>query len=299
VGCGHWGRYILRDLKSLNCQVTVVAPSPQGRFNAKEFGADHIVDKIDEFGSGLDGFIVATPAVTHAEVVFSLLRFERPIFVEKPLTNSPELARKLVAAAGDRIFVMDKWRYHPGIEALRDIAVSGELGPVESIRMARLGWSISQKDVDLTWTLLPHDLAIVQEIIGYVPDPALAVAEYANSRLTGLVGVLGGSPSVVLAVSERNVETVRSIAVNFRQGAALLEDAYSGCIKVRRVKDGTARKDDPMERRPVSDELPLLREVKAFVYYLQGGPRPRSSAHEATRVIEVIDDLRRRANVQG
>src|SRR5580693_3506679 len=113
VGCGNWGRYILRDLKGLGCRVTVVAVSPQTRQNA-EFAADHILDSVEEFGAGVDGFVVATPTSLHAETVTALLRFRRPIFCEKPLANNLDAARLLVQTGGDRIFVMDKWRYHPG-----------------------------------------------------------------------------------------------------------------------------------------------------------------------------------------
>src|SRR5271167_2534302 len=59
VGCGNWGRYILRDLKGLGCRVTVVAVSPQTRQNAEKFGADHIQDSVEEFAAGVDGFVVA------------------------------------------------------------------------------------------------------------------------------------------------------------------------------------------------------------------------------------------------
>jgi predicted dehydrogenase len=298
VGCGNWGRYILRDLKGLGCRVTVVAVSPQTRQNA-EFAADHILDSVEEFGAGVDGFVVATPTSLHAETVTALLRFQRPIFCEKPLTNNLDAARLLVQTGGDRIFVMDKWRYHPGIEALRDIAASGELGPVESIRSFRLGWANPHADVDSTWILLPHDLTIVLEILGHIPEPVSAVPEYANARLTGLTAVLGESPNIVAAVSEKSVENIRSISLNFRDGAATLEDSYAVCIKVRRVRDGVPKSSDAVEQRPISDELPLQRELTAFLNYLKGGPPPKSSASEALRVVEVITELRRRANIEG
>ena len=38
----------------------------------------------------------------------------------------PEDAERALALTGDRLFVMDKWRYHPGIEALGVLARSGE-----------------------------------------------------------------------------------------------------------------------------------------------------------------------------
>jgi predicted dehydrogenase len=118
----------------------------------------------------VDGFIVATPTSTHAVVIEDLLGSGRPIFVEKPLADSADAARRLVAVAGERIFVMDKWRYHPGVEALRDHARSGALGEIRAVRTWRVGWGTSHRDVDPVWTLLPHDLAIAHEILGVLPN---------------------------------------------------------------------------------------------------------------------------------
>jgi len=70
------------------------------------------------------GVVVATPTSTHAAVVAETLALGVPMFVEKPLTDDPESATTLAERAGNRLFVMDKWRYHPGIEALAAMARS-------------------------------------------------------------------------------------------------------------------------------------------------------------------------------
>ena len=226
AGCGNWGRFILRDLKSLGCRVTVAARSTRSRAFAAEFGADHVVPSIGELPSDADGFVVATPTALHHEAVSALLAFGRPVFVEKPLTNDLDSARDLESRAPGRIFVMDKWRYHPGVEALRDLARSQELGPVRYIQTLRLGWS-NPHEVDAAWILLPHDLAITLEILGYIPDPVSAFAEYQCSSLSGMSGVLGRDPAVSVEVSAARASTLRRISVCFERGAAVLEDSYS------------------------------------------------------------------------
>jgi predicted dehydrogenase len=44
---------------------------------------------------------------------------------------------------------------------------------------------------------------------------------------------------------------------------------------------------------PISTEMPLLRELRAFVDHLAGGPPPRSSAADGVAVVETIEALRR------
>src|SRR5215204_4264575 len=108
VGCGRWGRHILRDLLSLGCEVPVLARSQASIERAREGGATKIVADVASL-EGIDGVVVATPTATHAEVVEEALGLGVPMFVEKPLTADVEFARRLAAAAPDRLFVMDKW----------------------------------------------------------------------------------------------------------------------------------------------------------------------------------------------
>ena len=125
VGCGTWGQFILRDLLSLGCRVSVVARSAESRTRA--VGADAVVGSLAELPE-VDGIVVATPTSTHAEVTEEALACGVSVFVEKPLTDDPVAAEQLAAAAGERLFVMDKWRYHPGVELLAQLAHDGSLG---------------------------------------------------------------------------------------------------------------------------------------------------------------------------
>lgn len=127
IGCGRWGRHILNDLLSLGCEVTVVSVSDVGRRSADEGGAARAVGRIADLPN-VAGLIVATPASTHAAVIESLLERGVPIFTEKPMVADRESAFRLARQAPHHLFVMDKWRYHPGVEMLRDIARTEELG---------------------------------------------------------------------------------------------------------------------------------------------------------------------------
>jgi hypothetical protein len=57
--------------------------------------------------------------------------------------------------------------------------------------------------------------------------------------------------------------------------------------------------DEEPEKRAISTELPLLRELRAFVEHLDGGPPPRSSAQEGAEVVTTIAELRRLAGLPG
>jgi predicted dehydrogenase len=284
VGCGRWGRHILRDLIDLGCDAPVVARSDRSRALAREGGAETVVSDLASLGA-VDGVVVATPTSTHAEVVEEALELGAPVFVEKPLTADVSSARRLAAADPDRLFVMDKWRYHPGVLELARIARTGELGPVVGIHSRRVTLGHRYSDVNTVWIHAPHDLAIALEVLGRVPQPRHAVPELVGGELAGLTAVLGESPWMVLEVSTLAPAHRRELRLVCEGGVAQLDGGYAEEVVI-----GHAGKidEDSVERRAVSGELPLLAELRAFVEHLRGGPPPRSSAADAVAIVESV-----------
>ena len=105
IGCGHWGKYVLRDLLALGVDVSVIAPSLKTREFAIQQGAYAAYSDVTMLAEQVDGFVVTTPIVTHAHVIEQILRFEKPIFIEKPLTSDISFARKLAASPGKKIYL--------------------------------------------------------------------------------------------------------------------------------------------------------------------------------------------------
>jgi predicted dehydrogenase len=291
VGCGAWGRHILRDLLALGCEVTVVARSERTKATAESGNAACVVSTVAELAT-VAGIVVATPTSTHAGVIEELLPLGVPIFVEKPLTDDPDAAERLAAIAPDRLFVMDKWRYHPGVELLGEIARNGELGEVVGLRTTRVGWGNPHEDVDAIWILAPHDLSIALEILGGLPAARAALADSTNGVATGLIGVLGEAPWFALEVSSRAIERRRELRLVCSEGVAVLPDGYSEVVRIARAADPRDTTPPDLDARPISAELPLLRELHAFVEHVNGGPPPRSSAADGAAVVRALAELR-------
>jgi predicted dehydrogenase len=225
-------------------------------------------------------------------VTAALLDRGAPIFVEKPFATDPQEVRRLAAAGRGRVFVMYKWRYHPGIEALAALVRGGRLGRVTAIVSHRLGWGSKHDDVEPIWVLAPHDLSIVLHVLGDLPAPRWACVER-NGEGTpcGLRAQLGEAPTAFIEVSSRHPRQDRSVVVSFEAGSALLADPYVDHIAVRYGsgvrEEGAAR----TETLPIATEYPLLRELRCFVQHLSGGPPPLADIAEEPALIETLAAL--------
>ena len=285
VGCGRWGEHILRDLRALGCEVTVVARSPESKARAEAGGAP-IAGSVAELPE-VDGVVVATPISTHAAVVEEALGLGVPVFVEKPLTNDLQAAERLAAEADGRLFVMDKWRYHPGVELLAELAAKRRAGPGHrpAHDPGRVGAAARRRPDLGARAARPRDRP---------RDPRRDPGAPERGRLPGRsrsacsVRVPGRCWRSRAAATSRR----REVALVCEEGIAVLGDSFDDHAAL-------FREGSEPERRPVSTELPLLRELRAFVEHLAGGPPPRSSAEDGVKVVRAISELRALAGLDS
>lgn len=282
VGCGKWGKNIARDLLSLRCRLFVADIAGEARRGALEQGATAAYPCAEELPD-CDGFVVAVPIPDLAPQCARLLARRKPVFAEKSLCLSPEAADELESLGGaELLFAMHKWRYHPGIEALRVVAASGRIGSLEELFTTRHGWVEDFHGGDALWTLAVHDLTIVEHIVGSIPSRVqwANVIRDPQGLAVSLTAVIGAAPVANISVNGRHARKLSGVSVHGNRGSALLNDAYDDHITVR---DGNG-----VERIGIDTTFPLYLELQEFVGYLRGGPRPRcglASAREASRCL--------------
>jgi predicted dehydrogenase len=290
IGCGRWGRVILRDLLAIGVEAHVFCRTDATAAEAMRLGACSA--KSDYSGlEHMDGFVVATPTATHAEVIEWLVPTGRPIFVEKPMTADLASARRVTALAGDRLFVMDKWRYHPGIDAMRQLIAAGRLGEVLAIKTTRWGWGNPHRDVSALWILAPHDLAIVLHLIGWIPPVCSAAPVVAGDTELGFVAYLGADrgPAVMIDIGTASPGHYRRCLVIGTEATAELRDGYDQQVFTRDGPPGAlSAREGTLE---VGGKMPLLAELEQFANFLLGGTPPMSVARHGLLVIERLDAI--------
>ena len=292
LGCGRWGRLILRDLLAMGAEVHFACRTEASAELARRAGARSAATALPA-ADGLDAYIVATPTITHAAVLEALVATGKPIFVEKPMTADLASARRLAALAPDRLFVMDKWRYHPAVEAMRAQVAAGAVGRVLALRASRWQWSNPHTDVSVLWILAPHDLAIALHVLGRIPPLSHAFPLARGRPDLGFTAVLQDDEvQVTLDVGAVETGHRRQHLLVGERATLELTDAYDERLRMRRGPPASAAAVE--EFLPISREMPLESELAAFLAHVRGeGPPPLSSVQDGLLIVERLADIER------
>lgn len=293
IGCGRWGKLVLRDLVACGAQVHVACADAGNRAAARSSGAASVVDRWDDLPA-VDGYVVVTPTSTNGDLLLALMPAGKPIFVEKPMTADVDSARRIADNDRDQVFVMDKWRYHSGIETMRARIAAGAIGPLRGLRLQRWSKGHDYADVSPLWILAPHDLSIADHILGYLPplDDARAIIGAAPDL--GFTAELGGAGRVfvTLDIGVASVEHARRVTAIGEDGVMELRGGYETSLFVRRGPVSEPGQD--IDTIPFAETMPLLTEIRGFLDFLDGGPAPLAGARKGCEIVERIAEIETR-----
>jgi predicted dehydrogenase len=192
VGCGYWGPNLIRNFST--CPTTEVVtlcdlspdtlaraarlcPSARTESDVRAVLAD----------PGVEAVAIATPVMTHAPLAAAALRAGKHVLIEKPMALSTREAEELVNLArghGLTLMVDHTFIHSPAIRKIKELVDAGEFGDIFYVDSVRINLGIFQNDVNVVWDLAPHDLSIVDHILGRLPRSVTATgASHTRSGL--------------------------------------------------------------------------------------------------------------------
>lgn len=180
IGCGYWGKNLVRNFNQLGALHTVCDLTPQGRAIAAEIAPEaRIVASLADVADDpqIQGVVVATPAETHHAVAGQMLKAGKDLFVEKPLALTFEQGQALVQLAHryERILMVGHvLEYHPAIVRLRELISTGALGKIQYIYSNRLNLGKIRTEENILWSFAPHDIAVILRLVGDIPFQVIA-----------------------------------------------------------------------------------------------------------------------------
>ncbi|MDE3098008.1 MAG: Gfo/Idh/MocA family oxidoreductase [Verrucomicrobiota bacterium] len=177
VGCGYWGPNLVRNFRSLpDCNLKMICDLNEARLKHLK-SVYPGVQGVTQFhhmlnGADLDALVIATAVDTHYPLAKASLLAGRHTFIEKPMASSSAQCQELVDVARERGLVLmtgHTFLYSPAVRKIKEIVDHGDIGEIRYICARRLNLGLYQKDINVAWDLAPHDISIVQYIMGEAP----------------------------------------------------------------------------------------------------------------------------------
>ena len=303
IGCGYWGRNLVRNFHALDALAAVVdANAGVAQGFARDCGVPAL--ELDQAlaDAGIDGVVIATPAAQHGEMAARALSAGKHVFVEKPLALELPAAERCVAlaAAQDRLLMVGHLlQYHPAFIKLREMVGRGELGRLQYIHSTRLNLGKVRREENILWSFAPHDISMVLSLIGAEPDQVSAIggtylhktiADVTNTHL----GFPGGQQAHIF-VSWLHPYKEQKLVVVGDRGMAVFDDGEPWERKLvtypHRI-DWVDGRPQPSKADAVPVALepaePLRLECQHFLDCIATGAAPRTDGHEAVRVLKVL-----------
>lgn len=299
VGVGHLGRHHLRlaaTLPGWRC----VGAYDADESRLAELCATHGVRplrSVDEVAELATAAIVATPTVTHCEVVQTLLAAGRHVLVEKPIAATVAEAQEMVSMAAARELVLGVGHveyYNPAVQAV--LALDPTPRYLEAQRLSP--FTRRSLDIDVVLDLMVHDLQLSQALcrgaeireVRAVGVPVLSErTDLANVRLEFANGTVA-----TLTASRVSSERVRKLRLFARDAYYSIDYAEQSVTAFRLERTPGEPQIAPLTVGVTQGE-PLAAEHVAFQSACRGLRQPfvdgAAGASALTAAVQVVEAI--------
>ena len=303
VGCGHWGKNLVRNFSELGCLAAVCDPNEKlAKKFASEYGVEHLSFEAVLNNQRISGVVLAVPASLHASMAVAAMNKGKSVFVEKPIAMDEVEAKSMLDAAKlnqVQLMVGHLRQYHPIFIALKKLKESGELGSLQYLYSNRLSFGKVRSEEDVIWSFAPHDISMVLTLIGEEPLVVKAessailqpdIADTATVHMDFKSGV-----KAHISVSWLHPYKEQKLVVVGDQGMAVFDDTKAWPEKLslyRHSVDVTEAfprlEKSEVEYITVPQSEPLKNECQHFIEVLAGRTKPLTCGEEGLRVLKVL-----------
>lgn len=306
-GAGHLGRIHVRlilQLPELFDLIGFYDPSPDSAAKTMaEFGIKQWNDA-DELMQAADCVDIVTPTFAHYDIASKAIRLSKHVFIEKPVTETPEQAKTLLdlgQEAGVIVQVGHVERFNPAFVAARSVINNPMFFEIH--RMAQ--YNPRGTDVSVILDLMIHDLDIVLSTV--------------NSRVKRIaasgVNVISKSPDIAsvriefdngcvanLTASRMSLKNMRKTRVFQKTGYVVIDFLNQTCEHIQiapkeQLADSSLQValNDEVSFSPSNPEVKktnaIQEELKSFYYSITEHTPVVVSIDDAYRALELANQI--------
>lgn len=313
VGYGYWGPNLVRNfadtpgakLAAVSDLDSAKLALVQRRFPSVTTTTDYR-DLLKD--PAIDAIAVATPVNTHYDIALAALQAGKHVWLEKPMTETAEQARRLVDEAQRRnltLIVDHTFIYTGAVQKMAELIKAGELGRLYYYDSIRVNLGLFQRDVSVISDLAVHDFSILDHLLDEQP---VAVSASGMNHFPGTpenlayVTLFYESGTIAhINVSWLAPVKVRQILVGGSKKMITYDDLEPS-EKIKIYDKGVSFTDDPQKiqemrvgyrtgdmwapRLAVTEALGV--EGAHFIDCIEHGKTPRTDGQLGLRVVELI-----------
>jgi predicted dehydrogenase len=299
VGLGQWGKNLARNFDELG-DLAWLCDLDAGRRDelVQRHPAARMTADFDELlaDDGLDAVVIATPVPTHYGLARRALEADKHVFVEKPAAmRGPEM-EELAELAEERRRVLMPGHlllYHPGVQKLKEIVDSGELGEVLYMYGNRQNLGTFRTNENALWSLGVHDLSVLLHLIDEEPNEVRAHGNaFLSQGVEDVVFCYLGFPSGKMAhmhLSWLDPHKIRRITVVGNDRMAVFDDMERE--RKITVYDNWRTRTGEIYSPQVDATEPLRLECRHFLRLVAGEGDPHKAARDAIPVVRALEQL--------
>lgn len=299
VGCGHWGKNLVRNFSELGVLAAACDSNPVSiKYLQSNYSNIKIYNDFDELiqDPSISGIVIATPSGTHYKLAKQSLLAGKHVYVEKPLAKNLKEAEELQAIALNSdltLMVGHLLLYHPAVNKLKSLIASGELGTIQYVNSDRRNFTRDhRRDSNVMWDLAPHDFSMMSYLLSAEPEEITSVRGW-SSNDDGIVDVahidlifpnnIGGH----IHNSWLDPQKQALLTVNGSKKTAVLNDTFKeNKLEIySRNEEGSIT----VEKPAYSNDEPLRLECKHFLECIQHKQVPTTDGINGLQVVNYLE----------
>ena len=303
VGCGHWGKNLVRNFSDLGSLAAVCDPNAEvaqqyaDQYLVKNYSFSEVLNDLS-----IEGVVLAVPAPLHASMAIEVMNAGKHAYVEKPLAMNNLEADRMIASAeenGVQLMVGHLLQYHPIFMALRTLVESGEMGALQYIYSNRLSFGKVRSEEDVIWSFAPHDISMILSLTGHEPDTvrtestSILQPDIADTAIVHME--FNSGLKAHISVSWLHPYKEQKLVVVGKNAMAVFDDTKPWGEKlalyrhvVRSSGSLPSLEKAEVEYVEVSQSEPLRNECQHFVDVVSGDITPLTNGKEGLGVLNVL-----------
>ncbi|MBR5303198.1 MAG: Gfo/Idh/MocA family oxidoreductase [Candidatus Gastranaerophilales bacterium] len=298
VGCGLWGRNIVRNFYNLGALHSVCDLDKENLKMIQELYPE--VNTTSDFDSLLKNpevvaMCIVTPSHTHFNLVKKAILAGKHVYVEKPISTSSNEAKELKELAqqvGVKLLVGHLLLYHPAVNRLKMLIAEGVLGEIKYVQSDRLNINYFKNDRSVMWDLAPHDVSMIAHVTGKAPLKVISAtgcdSEFENiCDITHLT--IEFEDGVIGQVSDSWIHPQKRVSLLVRgtKATAILDDTIQeGKLKVYDNKKGSQNEIEVFDYLEIE---PLKLECQHFLNCIKNDKTPRSDGENGYMIVKILE----------